>query len=41
VFGAKAMAALLAEARQGHVRGPVIFLVTGGTPTLFMRGVDL
>jgi D-cysteine desulfhydrase len=41
VFGAKAMAALVAEARRGHVRGPVIFLVTGGAPTLFMRGTDL
>jgi D-cysteine desulfhydrase len=41
VFGAKAMAALLAEARRGSVRGPVIFLVTGGAPTLFMRGTDL
>jgi D-cysteine desulfhydrase len=41
VFGAKAMAALVAEARRGNVRGPVIFLVTGGAPTLFMRGADL
>jgi D-cysteine desulfhydrase len=41
VFGAKAMVALLAEARRGNVRGPVIFLVTGGAPTLFMRGTDL
>lgn len=41
VFGAKAMAALLAEVRQGNVRGPVVFLVTGGAPTLFMKGADL
>jgi len=41
VFGAKAMAALVAEARAGNVQGPVIFLVTGGAPTLFMRGTDL
>jgi D-cysteine desulfhydrase len=41
VFGAKAMAALLSEARRGNVRGPVIFLVTGGAPTLFMTGADL
>jgi D-cysteine desulfhydrase len=41
VFGAKAMAALVAEARKGNVRGPVIFLVTGGAPTLFMKGADL
>jgi D-cysteine desulfhydrase len=41
VFGAKAMAGLLTEARNGNVRGPVIFLVTGGAPTLFMRGADL
>jgi D-cysteine desulfhydrase len=41
VFGAKAMAALLAEARMGMVRGPVIFLVTGGAPTLFMWGSAL
>lgn len=41
VFGAKAMAGLIAEARNGNVRGPVIFLVTGGAPTLFMRGTDL
>lgn len=33
VFGAKAMAALVAEARGGRCReGPVVFLVTGGTP---------
>jgi len=35
VFGAKAMAALIAECRTGRVRGPQIFLVSGGAPTLF------
>jgi D-cysteine desulfhydrase len=34
-FGAKAMAALVAECRAGRVRGPQIFLVSGGAPTLF------
>lgn len=36
VFGAKAMAALLDRARTGEVAGPVVFLVTGGAPTLFV-----
>jgi D-cysteine desulfhydrase len=35
IFGAKAMAALIDAARGGRVTGPVIFLVTGGAPTLF------
>ncbi len=35
VFAAKAMAGLLAAARDGAVTGPVVFLVTGGAPTLF------
>ncbi|HVH21187.1 MAG TPA: pyridoxal-phosphate dependent enzyme [Pseudonocardia sp.] len=35
IFGAKAMAGLLAAARRGELTGPVIFLVTGGAPTLF------
>jgi D-cysteine desulfhydrase len=35
VFAAKAMAGLLAVARRGEVEGPVVFLVTGGAPTLF------
>jgi D-cysteine desulfhydrase len=35
IFGAKAMAGLLAAARAGDVPGPVVFLVTGGAPTLF------
>ncbi len=38
-FGAKAMAALISAARgqadSHHVSGPVLFLVTGGAPTLF------
>lgn len=35
IFAAKAMAGLLAAVRRGHVAGPVVFLVTGGAPTLF------
>lgn len=35
VFGAKAMGALAAAARAGTVSGPVVFLVSGGAPTLF------
>jgi D-cysteine desulfhydrase len=35
VFGAKAMAALVDAARQGQIAGPVVFLVSGGAPTLF------
>jgi D-cysteine desulfhydrase len=35
VFGAKAMAALVDAARSGRVEGPVVFLVSGGAPTLF------
>lgn len=42
VFGAKAMAALISAARSGtdnhDVAGPVVFLVTGGAPTLFTTG---
>jgi D-cysteine desulfhydrase len=34
-FGAKAMAALIAECRAERVRGPQVFLVSGGAPTLF------
>jgi len=34
-FGAKAMAALIAECRAERVHGPQIFLVSGGAPTLF------
>jgi D-cysteine desulfhydrase len=32
VFTAKAMAALVSEARAGRLAGPVVFLHTGGTP---------
>jgi D-cysteine desulfhydrase len=35
VFGAKSMSALVDTARAGRVDGPVVFLVTGGAPTLF------
>jgi D-cysteine desulfhydrase len=35
VFAAKAMAGLLSAARSGIARGPVVFLVSGGAPTLF------
>jgi D-cysteine desulfhydrase len=34
-FGAKAMAALIAECGAGRVRGTQVFLVSGGAPTLF------
>jgi D-cysteine desulfhydrase len=40
VFGAKAMAALLEGCREGRVSGPVIFLATGGAPTLFTDTAD-
>lgn len=36
-FCAKALAALEASARAGEVTGPVIFLVSGGAPTLFVQ----
>jgi D-cysteine desulfhydrase len=35
VFGAKAMAALIAGCHAGRVHGPQVFLVSGGAPTLF------
>lgn len=40
VFGAKAMAALVSASRDagGGPSGPVVFLVTGGAPTLFSVG---
>ncbi len=38
VFAAKAMSGLLAAAKDGTVTGPVIFLVSGGAPTLFSVG---
>jgi D-cysteine desulfhydrase len=34
-FGAKTMAALIAACRAGQARGPQLFLVSGGAPTLF------
>jgi D-cysteine desulfhydrase len=37
VFGAKAMAALIAECRAGRAHGTQVFLVSGGAPTLFTR----
>jgi D-cysteine desulfhydrase len=40
VFGAKAMAALIAECRAGRVRGTQVFLVSGGAPTLFAGSRD-
>ena len=36
VFGAKAMAALIAECHAGRLDGPQVFLVSGGAPTLFV-----
>jgi D-cysteine desulfhydrase len=35
VFGAKAMARLLPAIQAGTAPGPVVFLVSGGAPTLF------
>ena len=40
VFGAKAMAALIAECQAGRVRGTQVFLVSGGAPTLFTGSRD-
>jgi D-cysteine desulfhydrase len=39
-FGAKAMAALVAQCRAGRVRGTQVFLVSGGAPTLFTGSGD-
>jgi D-cysteine desulfhydrase len=36
-FCAKGMAALIAAARAGQIDGPVIFLISGGAPTLFVQ----
>lgn len=36
-FCAKAMAALIEAAADGSVEGPVVFLVSGGAPTLFVQ----
>lgn len=38
VFGAKAMGALAEQARLGRIDRPVVFLVSGGAPTLFTGG---
>jgi D-cysteine desulfhydrase len=38
VFGAKAMAALIADCRSGRAEGTQVFLVSGGAPTLFAGG---
>jgi D-cysteine desulfhydrase len=40
VFGAKAMAALIAQCRAGQVRGTQVFLVSGGAPSLFAGPAD-
>jgi D-cysteine desulfhydrase len=40
-FGSKALAALASAARARKVEGPVVFLVSGGQPTLFLDQVDL
>lgn len=40
VFGAKAMAGLIDACRTGQVAGPVLFLVSGGAPTLFAPGAQ-
>ncbi len=40
-FCAKAMAALAFAAGNGDVTGPVVFLVSGGAPTLFVQDGDL
>lgn len=39
-FGAKAMAALIAQSRAGQIRGTQVFLVSGGAPTLFAGSWD-
>jgi len=39
VFGAKAMAALIADCRSGRAEGTQVFLVSGGAPTLFAGGL--
>lgn len=41
VFGAKAMAALIDATSRRTVRAPVIFVVTGGAPTLFVEDLAL
>ena len=39
-FGAKTMAALIAQCRAGQIRGTQVFLVSGGAPTLFAGSWD-
>lgn len=39
-YGAKAMAAMVAECRAGRARGTQLFLVSGGAPTLFAGPPD-
>lgn len=41
VFGAKAMAAMLDAAASGRGAGPMVFVVTGGAPTLFTGEASL
>ncbi|HEX5224693.1 MAG TPA: pyridoxal-phosphate dependent enzyme [Solirubrobacteraceae bacterium] len=38
VYSAKGMAGLIADARAGHIDGPVVFWHTGGGPSLFAAG---
>jgi D-cysteine desulfhydrase len=40
VFAAKAMGALIGQARENLVEGPVVFLVSGGAPTLFTQAKE-
>jgi 1-aminocyclopropane-1-carboxylate deaminase/D-cysteine desulfhydrase len=37
VYSGKALAALVADARRGRIRGPVVFWHTGGVPAIFAR----
>jgi D-cysteine desulfhydrase family pyridoxal phosphate-dependent enzyme len=37
VYSGKALAALIADARRGRIRGPVVFWHTGGVPAIFAR----
>ncbi|WP_246000311.1 1-aminocyclopropane-1-carboxylate deaminase/D-cysteine desulfhydrase [Nocardioides pocheonensis] len=37
VFGAKAMAALIEYARRDLIKGPLVYLVTGGAPTVLTK----
>jgi D-cysteine desulfhydrase len=40
VFAAKAMGALIRQARENLVEGPVVFLISGGAPTLFTQAKE-